>query len=280
MQEYAHEFADIRYALPTPLQTTGGCWIVRAGQNIAKPEYNVGPKVIGQYGFHMVLEGTVQVADGNEPVKLSKGDIFCLFPGRAYTYKTLSGSRPPLEMSWFALSGGQTELLLGELGLTPEAYFMRQALNQPAIRTIKRLLLLFQKETADPLLEQSLLYELIWRLKPKSAAVKQSSEPKRNWVAKVKEYLELHYTEQIRIEEAADYAGVHRSHLYVSFSKQYGCSPMQYLQRLRMDKGAQMLKQTPLTVTEIALSLGYPDLYSFTRAFSKYFGLSPTAYRD
>ncbi|MOA67458.1 DNA-binding transcriptional regulator AraC [compost metagenome] len=51
------------------------------------------------------------------------------------------------------------------------------------------------------------------------------------------------------------------------------------MQRLKMGKGAQLLRVTDKPVTEIALSIGYPDLYAFTRAFTSYFGLSPTKYR-
>jgi AraC-like DNA-binding protein len=64
------------------------------------------------------------------------------------------------------------------------------------------------------------------------------------------------------------------------FSAKLGISPMQYLQRLRMRGGANLLTETDLSVTEIALSLGYPDLYSFTRAYRKYYGTSPTEFRN
>ncbi|MBM7675649.1 helix-turn-helix domain-containing protein [Gracilibacillus alcaliphilus] len=41
-----------------------------------------------------------------------------------------------------------------------------------------------------------------------------------------------------------------------------------------------MLRTTSHSITEIALSLGYPNLYAFTRAFSQYYQLTPTHYRN
>lgn len=277
MQEYAHEYADVWYALPTPLQTSGGCWIVRAGRNKAKPHYEVGPKIIRQFGIHLVLNGVVKVTnDGVESV-LEKGDVFCLFPGRSYSYWSLSGDKPPLQMAWLAVDGPQSPLLLAEAGLSPESFFGRQLMDHRVWGTLRLIFRGYETENVDPLKEQSLLMELFWRLKKLTQSEKQN--PKSHWLARVKDYLELHCTEQITIEMAASYAGVHRSHLYASFMEAYGCSPMQYLQQLRMEQGAQLLKQSSLSVTEIALSLGYPDLYSFSRAFTKFYGLSPKTFR-
>ncbi|MDQ0900693.1 MULTISPECIES: AraC family transcriptional regulator [unclassified Paenibacillus] len=278
MQEYAHEYADIWYALPTPLQTSGGCWIVRAGRNRAKPHYEVGPKIIRQFGFHLVLSGTLKVSEGKVEVVLEKGDVFCLFPGRSYSYRSLSEDKSPLQMAWLAVDGPQASLLLAEAGLSPESFFGRQLMDHRVWGTLRLIFQGYETENLDPLKEQSLLMELFWRLK-KQSSLSVKKDPKRHWLVRVKDYLELHSTEQITIETAAKYAGVHRSHLYASFMEAYGCSPMQYLQQLRMERGAQLLKESRLAVTEIALSLGYPDLYSFSRAFTKYYGLSPKTFR-
>jgi hypothetical protein len=110
----------IWYALPVPLQTSGGCWIVRAGRNLAKPHYEVGPKVIRQFGLHLVLNGVVKVSEGKMESILEKGDAFCLFPGRTYSYRTLSGNNPPLQMAWLAVDGPQSSLLLAEAGFSDE----------------------------------------------------------------------------------------------------------------------------------------------------------------
>jgi AraC-like DNA-binding protein len=46
-----------------------------------------------------------------------------------------------------------------------------------------------------------------------------------------------------------------------------------------MKSAGKMLGESDFSVTEIALSLGYPDLYTFTKAFRKYYGSSPSVFR-
>lgn len=277
MQEFAHEYADMYYALPSPLQSAGGCWIVRAGRNRAKPNYLVGPKIIEVHSLHFVLDGKVSLSCAGNTVELEKGDLFCLYPGRPYVYETKSGTKPPLQMVWLALDGEQVPLLIAALGMTARQPYLTQAVDYEVRAVIKQILQQFINEKPEPLHLQSLLYTLFWKLKRENAAV--HSDVKKHWVTQVKDYIDLHYTENIHIEHAAKLVGVHRSHLTSTFTQQYALSPMQYLQKQRMERGAQLLKETGLSVTEIALSLGYPELYSFTRAFKRYFGISPKAYR-
>lgn len=68
---------------------------------------------------------------------------------------------------------------------------------------------------------------------------------------------------------------------YSSFRKRFnvemGISPGKYLICKRIENAHVMLEDGQLTVGEIAGSLGYPDIYSFSRQFKKFTGLSPSA---
>src|SRR4051812_29649355 len=126
MEEYAHEYADIWLSLPQEVLTTGGCWVVRAGRNVAKPNYYVGPKVIEQYSINWILQGNVRVKANGQTVDLQQGDLFCIFPGRPYIYETRSGdSEPPLKMVWLALEGAQLPWMLLDLELSVDLFWAR-----------------------------------------------------------------------------------------------------------------------------------------------------------
>ena len=58
-----------------------------------------------------------------------------------------------------------------------------------------------------------------------------------------------------------------------------GVSPKKYLTDVRMQKAAKLLTQSSDAVTEIAKKTGYPDLFSFSRAFSKYYNCPPSEYK-
>lgn len=71
-----------------------------------------------------------------------------------------------------------------------------------------------------------------------------------------------------------------KSQLCKIFSENIGSSPMAYYKTLQMDQAKKMLREKECTVTEIATRLGYADLFSFSRAFKKHFGFSPTTYQN
>ncbi|KRF06568.1 hypothetical protein ASG89_19145 [Paenibacillus sp. Soil766] len=279
MQEYEMEFADVWFAIPHPFQTASGCWIVRAGQNIAKSTYHIGPKVIEQTSFHWIVQGKVRVTSLEHTVELSEGDLFCLFPGRPYVYETMQteDSRLPLKMIWLAMEGNQLPLITAEFGLTPHKYWLHGMVNNEVGEALRSVLGAISGTKKNMFLEQRTLSDLFYKMNLQ--ANRSASKEKANWLAQVKDFFDLHYTEHIRVEDAANHFGYHRSHVYAAFLKKYGISPQRYLAQKRLEKGAELLKTTSLSVTEIAYSLGYSELYAFTRAFTTYMGVSPRSYR-
>ena len=62
-----------------------------------------------------------------------------------------------------------------------------------------------------------------------------------------------------------------------SFRKYLGVSPKEYLTNYRLNIAASLLS-TGTAVKEVALACGYMDIYSFSKAFKKRFGCSPSTY--
>lgn len=62
------------------------------------------------------------------------------------------------------------------------------------------------------------------------------------------------------------------------FTEMTGLSPMVYLRTIRINKAKQMLKSDYGSISNIAVSLGYSNIYEFSRTFKKHTGLSPTDY--
>ncbi|WP_409345034.1 AraC family transcriptional regulator [Paenibacillus sp. MBLB4367] len=285
MTEYGHEFAEHLLYAPSGWEKDSGIWPVRAGTNVAKTNYRVGPKIIEWYSLHAVRSGKVSLSFGTETVELEKGDMFCLFPGVTYDYKIVP-SCAPLLLGWAAFNGGQSRWLLELGGLKPQCPYARSAYKGEAREAFEELLGQFrcslQREsggTGSYLKLVSLLYRLFDRIEAQRQH--PNTAPKQNeWVERSEAFMRTHFMEGISVDDAAKHAGVSRSHFSVVFTRQTGDSPMRFLQKLRMEKAAGMLQESALPVTEIALSLGYPDLFAFTRAFSRYYGLPPSKFRE
>lgn len=73
--------------------------------------------------------------------------------------------------------------------------------------------------------------------------------------------------------------GMSRSHFDRKFSLQVGQAPKQFLLNCKMIHARRLLESSHLQIGEIANTLGYRDIYFFSRQFKQFFGTAPTAYR-
>jgi AraC family transcriptional regulator of adaptative response / DNA-3-methyladenine glycosylase II len=81
------------------------------------------------------------------------------------------------------------------------------------------------------------------------------------------------------VEALAQRLGVSDRHVRRIFESQFGVSPLQYLQTRRLLTAKQLLADTDLPITQIALTSGYSSVRRFNAAFSEHYGLNPTQLR-
>jgi AraC-like DNA-binding protein len=81
------------------------------------------------------------------------------------------------------------------------------------------------------------------------------------------------------VDSLAAKAGMSRSSFAEQFTETFGEAPIEFVQRVRLRLGAQLLSTTDLPVKVIASSVGYSSRSYFSRAFRAAYGADPTAYR-
>lgn len=79
--------------------------------------------------------------------------------------------------------------------------------------------------------------------------------------------------------ELARKAGMSLKTFYEKFSRNMGMTPKRYLLNQRMERARQMLLHSEVTPEEIAESTGYADRFHFSKAFRKFYGISPVSFR-
>ncbi|UUZ80048.1 AraC family transcriptional regulator [Paenibacillus sp. P26] len=87
-------------------------------------------------------------------------------------------------------------------------------------------------------------------------------------------WLTLQYYQPISIEQMAQSLGYHRTHLSKMFKQHTGLSPMNFLLKIRMER-AKLLLLEPLTIEQVASSVGFSDPLYFSKQFKKWYGRSP-----
>jgi AraC-like DNA-binding protein len=104
------------------------------------------------------------------------------------------------------------------------------------------------------------------------------TEPKQ-FVAAAVAYLREHLAEPVRMDALVQHLGFSRARVFDMFRAQTGLTPNDYLQRLRVEKAQELLGQTQLSVTDIAMTTGFSSGQYFSTVFSRYTGVSPSAFR-
>ena len=92
-------------------------------------------------------------------------------------------------------------------------------------------------------------------------------------------YINTHYPQNITIEQLARKACMSRRNLFLQFKKTAGCSPIQYLLRLRISRATELLLYSELPVGDIAAQCGFSDSNYFCKIFRVQTGLSPRQFR-
>ncbi len=99
------------------------------------------------------------------------------------------------------------------------------------------------------------------------------------YVEEAKNYMHLNFHRSLAITEVAAAQNITDRYLYNLFIKHTGISPKQYLNEVRLQNAVRLLQTGDSTVTDVAISVGFPDVLTFSRFFAKRTGMSPTAYR-
>lgn len=96
-------------------------------------------------------------------------------------------------------------------------------------------------------------------------------------VLKGKEFMDSNFTTALTIEQIARTAGMSEYHFFRLFKQMIGFTPYQYILSIRLKTSAQLLK-ADYSVSDVAIMMGFSDIFSFSKSFKKHFGLSPTLY--
>ncbi|MFG6686913.1 AraC family transcriptional regulator [Mariniflexile sp. HNIBRBA6329] len=93
-------------------------------------------------------------------------------------------------------------------------------------------------------------------------------------------YMKNHISEKLSLEMMSNHVGLSVSQFCVLFKKKTSRTPLDYLTYIRIEQASKLLDFSGLKINEIAIEVGYPDPFYFSRIFSKIMGKSPKHYRN
>ncbi|QGG57657.1 AraC family transcriptional regulator [Paenibacillus sp. B01] len=257
--------------------------ILFAGEGQTRPGHRIGPKVYDFYLLHHVLSGRGRFTGGGAEHELGAGQSFLIEPEQLVSYE--ADRADPWAYRWIAFRGpwaaeaaaafgaGRTVADTGRSRRPAAALRLAMdALRQPAGA---------QLAAAGGL--QLALGEIARacarRDEPGDAP--GGAEEDNALVRALLRLLSTQYAEPVTMEGIAESLGYSRAYLSRVFKRHTGATPVSYLLRLRIDKGRLMLRERKdLTIEQIASSVGLQDALYFSRQFRRFYGESPSEYRQ
>lgn len=98
-------------------------------------------------------------------------------------------------------------------------------------------------------------------------------------ISQIQTYIETHAAERLSIVELAEVASLSERTFIRRFKNATGNTPLEYVQRIKVELAKQWLEEGELSIKEIGFEAGYDDITYFRSIFKKYTGLTPAEYR-
>lgn len=254
-------------------------YVVNYGIEDCAPLHQWGPGIRDRYIIHIITDGIGQFTTRGTTYMLETGQAFLINPGEIVHYSA-DGSNP-WSYIWIGFAGLKAESLCLQAGLSVRYPIIELAELAPYQEMIRRMLAVSGPERTHDLRRTGLLYEFMATLgeEPGRRRAEGGETIQAEYLRQAIAYIAANYARPLSISSLANHVGLDRSYLYSIFRKYLNLTPKAYLTRLRMDKACELLA-TPLTVSEVALSVGYEDSLLFSKVFKKEKGVPPSQFRS
>ncbi len=244
----------------------------------------------------VILGGSGNFLLDGETVPVREGDLVLLNPGTYHKSLLVSTPKQKAIEGYLAFTDVQyQDCPKNSLPLfsgNERIFHMPESMKKEILRLLKSM----DQEVRTPRLGQysmlkAYLIQLLCLIARENMQKEEAKEPlgrftfrspnKKYAVRQIEQYLQEHYREKISLEQIA--SNMYLSSFYISkiFKSETGDSPINYLIGIRMEKAKELHTEHPdASLQEVAVRVGYDDVYLFSKLFKKYYGISPGHYKS
>jgi AraC-like DNA-binding protein len=243
------------------------------------------------YELLFLLEGATAYEFKQRPAIELHGGHFLVIPPRA-DHRGVHGVRAPSVIVGLALDPGHRHAAQGTPFSRDDLARMQSALQnasftlRPLSSALRWLLRWLREETAAywdkprrPDADAALRTLVCNVVLAASRQMSVRPAARKEIVAAGVAYLRQHSAEPVRIPDLVRHLGFSRARVFQLFRSELGLTPNDCLQRIRIEKAMELLKDPQHSITEVALATGFNSSQYFSTAFRRYTGCSPTSRR-
>ena len=231
-----------------------------------------GPGVRKGYTIHFNIKGKGYF----NSVPVEEGQGFLVYDGMyAHHY---ADKENPWELFWITISGDCSADVLDQYKADKKTNIFNFS-STDIVRDIAKKVCTLKEFSLDSLEMLEMFLKIHTNCITRKAVQpgKHSSEIYIDFATK---YITDNIHRHITVEKLTEIIGVSQPYLHKIFTNHFGVSPKQYITKLKLDMSKSMLANSHTSITEIATSVGFPDVLTFSRFFSSKEKISPTKYRE
>ena len=246
------------------------------------PGHFFGPGQREEYIIHFICEGKGTYEVDGKTYHLKKGDFFVIPPKTEVYYK--ADEKEPWDYLWVGFQGVKATTYLKNAGIDKTHRTGHYSNTSYILACIQQMMLARTLTYHNELKRQAALLQILAALievhHDTLSDEEQHEYPHRVYLQQALDYMNTHLHENIKISTLASHIGIDRSYLSNIFKSTLEISPQEYLLTLRMDKAADLLKNSDKKINLIACEVGYSDPLTFTKMFKKVKGMAPSEWRQ
>ena len=218
-------------------------------------------------------KGTMEMAGRAWPV--GPGDVFVFWPGCEVRYHDTLET--PWKYTWFRLEGSRATEVLASMGFSAEQPCRHGGLFPAVAEIFDEAMRVYAAGAHTPWFPVALAWRLIAQFE---AVFAQPVSPSEDDLAqRAKDLLDEQGDQTLTITSLATRLGVSRATLFRRFIDAYSCSPMQYVQRIRLNRAKILLRDPQLAIAAVARMAKYRNLQQLRKDLQAAEGCTPIAYR-
>lgn len=250
-------------------------YIEMAGITYPDPNYRIRRDVSPIYCFEYVIDGEGDVTVDSRTNHPEKGDLYILPKGCLHDYH--SDAQKPFEKIWMNVRGPLCDELIHVYGLMGILIVKKIDDVYPIFKEF--LEICENKELSiDEIHKKCALvfHKLIMKISERLGS--ESGKAVNDTAAEIKAYIDRNIYEHIGIDDIARQVNLSQSQVNRIFKKSFDVTPYNYILNRKIETAKLLLKNTSLTVKEIAYKLNFTDEHYFSNLFLEKTGVRPKKY--
>lgn len=154
-------------------------------------------------------------------------------------------------------------------------YYSEERATENSFKMAENVMLIYQQHTSKDLMSWMSSKLVEWHNQVKDELIGKKSN---KLIRGVKEYVQNYYDQEITLAEIADSLYVNKNYLSQLFKKVTGETFVTYLNRFRIEKAKEKLRQQHYMVYEVSEMVGYQNPTYFSQVFKSITGVSPSEF--